>query len=156
MTTFSKGDLISFGDTTTVTVILDIVDGLAKTVDTTTENNSNSLIVDMFDLLGVKKVGHVELTEKALKVYQKKAEEYNKLSYEESQKLKEQYRIKKDVKNPKYFCTCYNKEHKFATKKDAVKFFTDAYNCSDGSEAERYANILVQLNSGKKVCSDVA
>ena len=156
MTNFTAGDLIHANDTVSDSIILRIVDGLAHTVNVVTGNGSTGLIVDMFDLVGIKKVGHVELTDEIIKKYEKLQKDYFALSYEEREKLNETQKVKKEVKNPKYFCTCYGEEHKFATKKDAINFFLDAYNCSDGSEAERYASILMQLDSGKKVCSDVA
>lgn len=156
MTNFIAGDLIHANDTVSDSIILAINDGLAHVVNVTTGKNSQSLIVDMFDLVGIKKVGHIELTKEVKEKYLSLQNKYNKLSFKEQESLNETEKVKKEVKNPKYFCTCYNEEHKFATKKDAVKFFTEAYNCSDGSEADRYANILAQLCAGKKVCSDLA
>ena len=48
---------------------------------------------------------------------------------------------------------CYGKE-KEMTVKQAVQVYYGAFLCSEGSEKERYANILNDLAQGKKVCKD--
>lgn len=49
---------------------------------------------------------------------------------------------------------CYNDEKKWNSRNDAVSFFKECYYASEGSERERYANILMQLSSGRKICKD--
>ena len=43
------------------------------------------------------------------------------------------------------YCACYNTLHIFASKENARKFFTECFYASEGSEHERYSNILVDL-----------
>ena len=43
------------------------------------------------------------------------------------------------------YCACYNRLSVFTSKENAKKFFTECFYCSEGSEHERYANILVDL-----------
>lgn len=51
-------------------------------------------------------------------------------------------------------CICYNQAHWFSSKKKAEAFFKDcAYN-SEGAERDRYIEILMQLDEGRKVCFD--
>lgn len=46
----------------------------------------------------------------------------------------------------KSYCVCYDTLHIFINKEYAISFFTGAYYCSEGSERERYANILADLH----------
>ncbi len=48
---------------------------------------------------------------------------------------------------------CYYKEEKL-TKTDAYKKYREAYECSDGSEKERYMEVLMDLADGKDYCDD--
>lgn len=48
---------------------------------------------------------------------------------------------------------CYYKEEKI-TRKDALKKYRDGYYCSDGSERERYAKVLMDLMADKTYCDD--
>lgn len=43
------------------------------------------------------------------------------------------------------YCACYNTLHVFNSKEKAKEFFTMCFYGSEGSEHERYANILVDL-----------
>lgn len=43
------------------------------------------------------------------------------------------------------YCACYNTLYVFTSKENAKKFFTECFYGSEGSEHERYANILVDL-----------
>lgn len=42
----------------------------------------------------------------------------------------------------------------FKSRKKAIEFFTEGMRYSDGSERDRYANILFQLIDGETVCFD--
>lgn len=43
------------------------------------------------------------------------------------------------------YCACYNTLDVFTSRENAKKFYTECFYCSEGSEHERYANILVDL-----------
>lgn len=49
--------------------------------------------------------------------------------------------------------TCYG-ETKEWIRKDALKFYKEAERCCEGSERERYMNIVDQLEDGETVCVD--
>lgn len=49
---------------------------------------------------------------------------------------------------------CYGKKKEWATRKEATKFFTECALWSDGSEKERYMNILLELSIGNDICTD--
>lgn len=49
---------------------------------------------------------------------------------------------------------CYGKERIFDDRQEAVDFYEDCVLNSEGSEHERYLEILIDLRSGKAVCSD--
>ena len=49
--------------------------------------------------------------------------------------------------------TCYG-ETEMMNRADAINFYTDGIACSDGSERERYTNILIGLLSGLNEVSD--
>lgn len=53
-------------------------------------------------------------------------------------------------------CKVYNSVHTFKTRKQAEKFFTEAYYGCDfmSNEAQRYLTILEQLANGMKECTD--
>lgn len=50
---------------------------------------------------------------------------------------------------------CYGKEQIWDKKEDAIEFFVDCMLNSDGSERERYCNILSSLKGNLKVCKDI-
>lgn len=52
--------------------------------------------------------------------------------------------------------TCYGKTttYKESERKAQIKEFREAADWSDGSERERYLNILLDLMDGLKVCRD--
>lgn len=49
--------------------------------------------------------------------------------------------------------SCYGKEEKMS-RLDAMKKYQECVLCSEGSERDRYVNILVALLNGDKYCSD--
>ena len=59
------------------------------------------------------------------------------------------------AKNPDEIITvrCYYQEEKLS-RKDAFMKYRAAYYCSEGSEHERYAEVLVDLMDGKDYCDD--
>lgn len=50
---------------------------------------------------------------------------------------------------------CYGKEQTWDKKEDAIEFFIDCMLNSEGSERDRYCNILAALKAGLKVCKDI-
>lgn len=50
---------------------------------------------------------------------------------------------------------CYGKERLWDKKEEAIEFFIDCMLNSEGSEKERYCNILSSLKANLKVCEDV-
>lgn len=50
---------------------------------------------------------------------------------------------------------CYGKERLWDKKEEAIEFFIDCMLNSEGSEKERYCNILSLLKANLKVCKDV-
>lgn len=54
----------------------------------------------------------------------------------------------------KVICKCYGTEQEFSTRQEAVEFFMEGLMCSEGSEQERYANVLSDLWLGKTYCTD--
>lgn len=49
---------------------------------------------------------------------------------------------------------CYNKKQIWHDREQAISFFREAVMCSDGSERERYMNILMGLTDDGVVCYD--
>ncbi|MBR4208686.1 MAG: DUF4314 domain-containing protein [Lachnospiraceae bacterium] len=49
---------------------------------------------------------------------------------------------------------CYREETLWEDRYDALKYFLQAMNETDGSERERYTNIHTKLMMGMEVCSD--
>lgn len=49
---------------------------------------------------------------------------------------------------------CYGKETTYDDRQEAVDFYEDCLQNSEGSERERYLEILLDLRSGKAICSD--
>lgn len=49
---------------------------------------------------------------------------------------------------------CYNQERTFDDRQEAVEFYEDCLMNSEGSERERYLEILIDLRCGKTICSD--
>lgn len=50
---------------------------------------------------------------------------------------------------------CYGKERIWDKKEEAIEFFIDCMLNSEGSEKERYCNIVSSLKANLKVCKDV-
>lgn len=50
---------------------------------------------------------------------------------------------------------CYGKERLWDKKEEAIEFFIDCMLNSEGSEKERYCNILASLRANLKVCKDI-
>lgn len=49
---------------------------------------------------------------------------------------------------------CYGQTREWNDSEAAIKFFLDCFMNSEGSERERYYNILVKLRSGLNICTD--
>lgn len=49
---------------------------------------------------------------------------------------------------------CYGKASKWHNRKLAIKEYTTAVLCSEGSERERYSKILAELIDNRMYCSD--
>ena len=49
---------------------------------------------------------------------------------------------------------CYGKERTFDDRQEAVDFYERCVMNSEGSERERYVEILIDLRCGKTICSD--
>ena len=49
---------------------------------------------------------------------------------------------------------CYEQERKWDSRQEAVKFFLEAMENSEGAEHERYANIYLKLIFGADICKD--
>lgn len=50
---------------------------------------------------------------------------------------------------------CYGNERLWDKKEEAIEFFIDCMLNSEGSEKERYCNVLSSLKANLKVCKDV-
>ena len=50
--------------------------------------------------------------------------------------------------------TCYG-QTETRTRKDALKFYREAMRACEGSERDRYTNIVMQLEDGATECSDL-
>ncbi|MDE7082536.1 MAG: DUF4314 domain-containing protein [Clostridia bacterium] len=49
---------------------------------------------------------------------------------------------------------CYGTERTFDDRQEAIDFYENCVVNSEGSERERYVEILIDLRSGKLICSD--
>lgn len=49
---------------------------------------------------------------------------------------------------------CYGQTREWKNHKEAFDFFFEAYLCSEGSERERYANVLADIYEEKEICTD--
>ena len=49
---------------------------------------------------------------------------------------------------------CYGHEDVWGTREEAIKHFIVCAQASEGSERERYTNILLSLLDGQDVCAD--
>lgn len=49
---------------------------------------------------------------------------------------------------------CYGKEEEYSSRKEAIKFYKECADWSDGCERERYLNVLLDLYDGKNYCTD--
>ena len=54
----------------------------------------------------------------------------------------------------KVVCICYGKEQVFKSRKAAIDFYSEAMFATEGSEQDRYCNILAALYRGETRCSD--
>lgn len=61
---------------------------------------------------------------------------------------------KKSTKSTTVTTICYGKTETWKSRKEAIAFYTECFYCSEGSEHERYANILMDLQNGKTICRD--
>lgn len=59
-------------------------------------------------------------------------------------------------KNKKEIITvmCYDKEEIWGDRKEAMDFYLECMNFSDGAERERYSTILEQLMTENTYCTD--
>lgn len=58
--------------------------------------------------------------------------------------------------NKEVSVTCYGVTKSFSSIQEAKDTFLEAMFHSDGSESERYLNIIIQLEQGLTICSDNA
>ena len=49
---------------------------------------------------------------------------------------------------------CYKTRNDWDERSKAIRFFKEAFECSEGAEQSRYSRILVQLYDGKTYCTD--
>lgn len=49
---------------------------------------------------------------------------------------------------------CYGTISEYNTRKEAIDLYREGACCSEGSEKERYMNILLDLLDGKNYCTD--
>lgn len=49
---------------------------------------------------------------------------------------------------------CYGQVDTWAKKEDAIKYFMEAADCSEGAERDRYMNIILDLLYGEEVATD--
>ncbi len=49
---------------------------------------------------------------------------------------------------------CYGESKLWESRKDAVAFFLEGMNASDGSEKQSYSNVYLKLIMGSKTCDD--
>lgn len=49
---------------------------------------------------------------------------------------------------------CYGQAREWDNRWDAIDFFKEGVMACDGSEKERYTNILLKLLAGETLCSD--
>lgn len=59
-----------------------------------------------------------------------------------------------DYEQEEITTVCYGNEQKWENRRKAKGFFIDAMSCSEGSELERYANVLIKLERGLTYCTD--
>lgn len=49
---------------------------------------------------------------------------------------------------------CYGQSREWDDRWSAIDFFTEGIMACDGSEKERYTNIVLKLMAGEAICSD--
>lgn len=54
----------------------------------------------------------------------------------------------------KVVTVCYGKRQEWDAREDAIRFFMLGMSCSEGSELERYANIISALEAGEMEAFD--
>lgn len=57
-------------------------------------------------------------------------------------------------KNDKVTTVCYGERREWDDRQEAIKFFSECFIMSEGSERERYATIYHALVSGEMYCTD--
>lgn len=57
-------------------------------------------------------------------------------------------------KSEQVTCRTYRQDKVFPDRGSAITFFTECAFCSEGSERDRYMNVLVELYEGKTYCTD--
>ena len=50
---------------------------------------------------------------------------------------------------------CYGTKQEWTSRNEAIRFFMEGIAATEGSEQERYTNILLQLLEGKTICKDL-
>lgn len=56
--------------------------------------------------------------------------------------------------NSPVFTTCYGKRTEWKSAEDAINFYREGADCSDGCERERYLNIVMKLMDGETDVDD--
>ena len=59
-----------------------------------------------------------------------------------------------EIEKSKVTTICYGKEKVWDRREDAIQFFLQGMECSEGSERDRYSNIFLKLIEGMDVCTD--
>ena len=54
----------------------------------------------------------------------------------------------------KVITICYGHKDEWESKDEAIKYYMECANASEGSERERYMTIILQLLDGQKVATD--
>lgn len=49
---------------------------------------------------------------------------------------------------------CYGSRQIWKSRKDAIAFYTEGVTACEGSERDRYVNVLMELMCGRKICTD--
>lgn len=62
--------------------------------------------------------------------------------------------IDKMMRLDKVVTICYRQKRIWSSRDDAIKFYTEGVMMSEGSEKDRYMNVLLKLQAGKNVCTD--
>ena len=57
--------------------------------------------------------------------------------------------------NEKIITICYGTKQEWTNRNEAIRFFMEGIAATDGSEQDRYTNILLQLLDGETICKDL-